>query len=359
MAGSVPLVATANVDGTGLYFLDHIAPVSQLAYTTSFPGGPLSLTCVLEANPRTRHAAIEPGRRVYVFKGLGAPWEGRLLEPVPGDSGWTLTADGVGAFGDYYRADYVTWTASNIITRAVNRGLRWIPGQLNGGYLAQPPDSASMTITAALTQMTQVQAWTWQVHKVHAGWQVDFVPLPTVPTRLLTTSVPQARTLAGYVNTLYVKYQSAGDKGATPAAYSYQIPTIPASIARHDRMEEYWDISSGGTLSAATALGYGNAALAKYKGASYQGAITVQHGEYTTMGGAAVDLALEKAGEVVQLQLADGPYGGEIMPTPPITFVVGKTNYTAATDSLEITPYQAWNDDISTTLTVLAPVAPA
>jgi hypothetical protein len=359
MEESQPVVATARVDGTGLYYLGHLGGVEQLSWTDTMPGGPAALSCQLDADPRVRHEAISPGRRVYVYKGCSTVWEGRMLEPAPGDAGWAITADGMGVLGNYYRADWVTWTAGSIIARAQNRGLRWLAGNLSGGYLAQPQDSATVTVTDALNQMTQTQSTTWRVSRVQAGWRADLLPVPSVPTRLLVTSVPQARTLAGYVNALYVKYQAAADKGNTPAKYAVLTPVLPDSIARHDRLEAFWDLTSSGVLPAATATSLGQQALSKYQAASYATAITASPGQYLTMGGVPVDLATEHAGEVAQLVLADGPYGGEIYPLPPVRFPVGQVKYDAGTGTLEITPYQSWKNDISNVMTILAPAAPA
>lgn len=354
-----PLVATARVDGSGLYYLGHLGGVESLSYSDSMAGGPLSLTLGLDYDPSQRHEAISPGRRIYVYRGLSTAWEGRLLEPVPSDNGWTITADGAGAFGNYYQADYTSWTASNIVSRAITRGLRWIAGSLSGGNLTQPPDSASATVTDALNQITTTQSTTWRVHRVQAGWQVDMISVPTTPTRLLIATVPQARTLAGYINALYVKYQATADKGNVAATYGLQTATLPDSIARHDRMEAYWDISSGGVLSSSSALNQAKAALGKYQAASYATTITVSPSQYLTMGGVPVDLACEKAGEVVQLMLADGPTGGEIYPVPPVKFPVGQVTYDAIADTLDVTPYQSWKNDLSSVLSLLAPASAA
>lgn len=354
-----PLVATAKVDGSGLYYLGHIGGVENLQYTDTMPGGPWAMTCQLDASPFTRHQALDPGRRVYVYAGSSVVWEGRLLEPAPGANGWDISADGVGAFGNYFRADYTTWSASNFVSRAVNRGLRWITGSLSGGYLGMPPDSASLSVTDALNQVTQTVSMTWRVRKVTDGWRCDFVPLSTTPTRLLVATAPQVRTLAGYVNALYVKYQATAQKGSTNTVYGYQIPANAASIAKHDRLEQYWDITAGGPMTAAAALSTGQNALNKYQAASYQGAITVSEGQYLTTGGVPVNLACEKAGEVVQLMMSDGPYGGEVSPASPPVFMVGQVKYSADAGTLEVTPYQSVRDDFASVMTALTPVAPA
>src|SRR5215831_2192656 len=318
MDGGQPLVVTSRPDGSGPYYLNHIGSVAGLAYSDTMPGGPESMELVLGADPHTRHEALSPGRRVQVQKGMSCVWEGRLLEPAAGDGGWAVTADGIGTLGKYYRADWQSggWTAANLVARAISRGLRWIAGSLSGGYLLQPSDTGTVTVDDALNQIAATQSSTWRVSRVHAGWQCDLIALPGTTTRLLVSTSPAVRTLAGYVNALQVKYQATADKGNKPATFGWQTATLPDSITRHDRTEAFWDVTSGGVMSSSAALALGNAALAKYLAASYAGPFTVSHGQYLTAGGVPVDLACESAGEVVQLVLADGPYGGEIYPVP-------------------------------------------
>jgi hypothetical protein len=180
-------------------------------------------------------------------------------------------------------------------------------------------------------------------------------------TRILVTNVAAVRTLAGYVNALNIRYQSTADNTKTGAAAAYAMTTAtqPLSITAHGRNEAYWDLSSAGLLTGSAALGLGNTALAKYTAASWATAFQVSPGQYLNAGGAPVDLACEKAGEVVRVILADGPYGGEYNPAPPVIFPVGQVAYNAVDGTLQVTPFQSWTDDFATLLTLLAPLAPA
>lgn len=346
------------------YWLSSLGGVPDLSYSDAMPGGALSLTCTLQYPPALRHEALDPGRIVRVYHGGSIQWEGIMNEPVPADSGWQVQADGAGTWGDRYRAVYAEgfpisgWGASSIIDAAISSGLKWIRGSTAGAYLGPPQASASLSITEFMNLLATPVSLTWRVQRVWAGLQVNLMTIPTAVTRLLITTVPAARTLAGYVNVLRIRYMISADNGTTAAVYGNVTCTLPDSIARHGRMEDTWDLSGSGVMTSAAAQALGNSALAKYQATSYLGPFTVSHGDYLTTGGSPVDLACEHAGEVVQLILADGPTGGEIYPGPHL-FQVGQVAYSAATDTLQVTPFQTWRHDISSILTALAPKAPA
>jgi hypothetical protein len=352
---------TAAVDGTDQQYLGRYGHVADAVFSDQMPGGPLSMTCSLESDPRVQPQALDPGRRVIIGVGGRIQWEGILLQPVAGDNGWSVSADGAGTWGTRYQADYNAggYTAENIIDRALGRGLRWVRGTVSGGMLVNPADSASQSITDFLNSITSPQSTTWRVSRKQAGWQVDLIPIPSTVTRLLITNVAAVRTLAGYINALYARYQVTADSGGTPATFLTATGTNAASIAKHDRTEDYWDLTSAGVMTGTTALGLTNSALAKYQAASYGGPFVVNQGQYLTVGGAPVDLASETAGEVVRLILADGPYGGEIGVAPPITFPVGQVQYNANEHTLQVTPFQSWRNDLGNVLGLIAPKAPA
>ena len=111
-------------------------------------------------------------------------------------------------------------------------------------------------------------------------------------------------------------------------------------------------------MTAGAAQALGNAALARYTAASWSGPFQAAPGQYLTMGGAPVDLGCEHAGEVCRLILADGPYGGEVNPAPPVQFPVGKYEYNDITGLAQITPYQAWTADLAAVTGRLTPAAP-
>ena len=358
-------VYTTRPDGTGRWYLGQLGHVDGLSYSDTMPGGASAASLTLQHDPSQRHEAFAPGRRLCVLKG-SVQWEGTLTEPAPGDGGWSLTADGAGTWGNRFRASYTgTWGAGTpalVIDGAVTRGLRWTRGSLAGADVTEPHDSASQSVTEFLDGITVAQSYTWRVRRVQAGLRVDIAPLPdpkpSTCTRLLVTTAPVARTLAGYVNALYARYQATVDASGTPATYGTGSSVNQASVDAHDRLEDYWDLTSAGVLTNAQANTLASSALAKYTAASYASALTVHHGEYLTAGGTPVDLACEKAGEVIKLLIADGPYGGELR-TGPVCFTAGGVKYDAGAETLEVTPLQSWQSTLSDVLTLLAPKAPA
>lgn len=355
-----PQVVSFAPDGqSNPYWLGNLGGIPDLAYSDAMPGGSLALTCTLQYPPSRRHEALNPGRIVQVYRGASCQWEGIMNEPVPAEGGWQVQADGAGTWGDNYRIDYTGWSAPNVVSGAISRGLGWILGSMSGANVAQQQQPGSQSITEFMNAITTTQSNTWRVTRKWAGLGVDIITIPTAVTRLLVTTLPAARTLAGYVNALQVVYQSAAAKGAAPPAVSTVYCTLPDSIARHGRLESSWDLTSAGVLTSSSAQALGNAALAKYQASSYLGPYEVARGEYLTTGGVPVDLACEHAGEVVQLILADGPTGGEIYPGQPHLFQVGQVQYSAASDTLQVTPFQTWRHDITSIMSLLAPKAAA
>jgi hypothetical protein len=352
-------IYTTRVDGTAPRYLSQLGHVDGLTYSDTMPGGAELLQATLQADPGTRPEALNPGRRVLAIRGTSIQWEGILEEPAPGDAGWAITASGAGTWGGRYRANWTSsWDASTIVDGAISRGLRWIRGTVTGGYMSEQKDPGSISITDFMNLITSPGSKTWRVRRTFAGLQADLLTVPTAVTRLLVTTIPAVRTLAGYKNALYARYQVTKDLNGKPATYALASATLPDSIAKHDRAEDYWDVTAGGVMTGAAASGLAASALAKYLATSYAGPFVVPPGQYLTTGGVPVDHGCEKSGEVVRLILADGPYGGEVLPAPPVTFPVGKVTYRAADGTLEVTPMQSWRGDFGNLLTILAPKAP-
>jgi hypothetical protein len=283
-------------------------------------------------------------------------FEGVLDQPVPGDSGWSITAKGAGTYGDAYRDIWTTWTDINTsLTQATGRGLRWGLSTYSNTnlYLVDQQQSGTETITDRLNLATKPGYYTWHVGRRNL---LSIFPVPTTVTRILFSSSPQARTLAGYYNALYVMYQSSADNASTGAlaANTLTAATNTASIARHGRQEQLWDITGAGTLSGATALGWAQAAISRYTAASYSGPIPVTDGKYTTTTGVPVDLGCEHAGEVAQLVLADGPFGAEVSAFPPVTFPVGKFEYDETSASGNVYPFNVLPNDLGALLDSMA-----
>ena len=119
-----------------------------------------------------------------------------------------------------------------------------------------------------------------------------------------------------------MRYQATADNADTGAAATYGVvsATNAASIAAHQAMESYQDLSSANVLGSSAATAAAQAVLAAYVRATYAGPFTVRQGQLLTMGGSPVDIGAERGVPgVCQLFLIDGPYGGEVI-AGPVTF---------------------------------------
>jgi hypothetical protein len=359
---------TTRPDGTGVgFWLSRLGKVAGLTYSDTMPGGPEIMTCTLQADPTWRHDAISVSRVVTAWRGASMVWGGYLDEPEPGDDGWSISAAGSGTWGSRFRAVYgpgttfPTWTTADVLGRALDDGLPWVIGNMSGAFLADQRDPGTLSITEFMNLIASPAGRSWRLTNKAGRWTADLVNIPSLDsqvTRLLVATGPVLRTLAGYVNEFFVRYQVTADTPKKPATYALVSTEGPGSDL-HGTFEGFWDLTSAGVMSAGTATAYANAVLAKYVAASFAGPFKVHHGQYLTTGGVPVDLGCEKAGEMVRLIATNGPYGADITPAPPIIFPVGKVNYSDDDESLEVTPMQTWQGDISTVMAIVGPKTPA
>lgn len=349
-------------------WLGTVGPVANLTYSYIMPGGPDQLSCTLQVTPDLRQRALDPARICRVVRGGAVVWDGKLLEAVPSPAGWAITAVGLGHAGADFMAlwfDLAEWENQNYsINQAISRGLRWSnPGIPSGVWLGQEADSGSQTIEDLLNLYCTLGGYTWYVTCDPSGGNgvLNVTPFPQgasgltsalAPDRLLTCTVPVARTLGGDINTVYVRYQSSAD-AATAAVYQTATATVPASIAQHGPVEAYVDVSSAGTQTSAAATALGASVLARYVRASFAGPFTVRPGELMTTGGQPADLGAEQAGSVCQLVVTDYGYGGEVVPGP-VTFLVGATSWDDQNQVLQVTPYQSLDMSVSSMLSAAA-----
>ena len=341
-------VRTANPDGTDRRWLGQSGHVVSLKYSYAMPGGPDQMSCVLQTTATSQDPAIRVGRQVEVFAG-GLIWSGQLDEPTPGQDGWQVIAHGCGTFGGQYLADYTghTWGAhspDDVVTNAIGNGLRWVNGGLyplpDGAWLGQAPDNGTQTVADILSLVCSRGGLTWQVTTGPGGNQVDIIPLPTEVTRLLVAVGPVARTLAGVVNAVCLRYCSKADDAAGTSTYSTVWATSPALIAKYGRTERSVDLSNAGVMpgtGANSAQAVGQQILKRYQQAAFGGPFTVTPGQYLTATGTPVALGTERAGEVVRLLMCD--YGGAVATGTPVEFVVGGYEYDEESRTATVTPF--------------------
>lgn len=361
-ARSASTVTTKNQDGSGFAVLGQIAPVSGLGWADTMPGGPEDMACTLQISPGlAQPQAIDAGRIVEIWRGGIPQYEGILNKPTPDvdNDTWAITAKGAGTYGDNYRDIWTSWTdINNTLAAATARSpgpLRWqLQTYSNTNlYLVDQQASATESITDRLNLATKPGYYTWHVGRRNL---LTIFPVPTTVTRVLFSSSPQARALAGYWNALYVLYQVTADNADSGAAAvnGLQVATNTGSINRHGRQEQLWDITGAGTMTGTAALAWATAAITRYNAASFADPIPITHGQYTTTTGVPVDIGCEHAGEVVQLVLGDGPYGAEISAFPPVTFPVSKLEVDEDTGSGNVSPYNVLPNDLGALLESMA-----
>jgi hypothetical protein len=349
------LISTAPTGGD-VRHLGEYGHLGALTYSYTLPGGADQMTAQYVPSggtPLARFTALDPGRIITIYRGGSRIWEGILDDPVPGATGWGLSAHGAGTYGTDFMAHYTDYTTvGNPVTLAIARGLRWTaPTSWPGGlYLDQPPDDASTTVTDYLTNICLPAAYTWYVRtSSRGGNRLAVYTPPTAATRILVATAPQARTLYGYWTQLWLRYQSSSDNPTSGAAATFATTTVTntAQAARHGVMETYADLSSAGHKTSAQAQATGTAMMARYQAASYAGPLVVAPGQLLTLGGVPVDLGCEQAGEVYRLVLAGGGYGGEVAPFPPVTVLGGGYAYDDVAQTGSITPYQYAASDLA------------
>lgn len=369
--------ATSIPRPTSPRWLGSIGHVTNLVRSYSCPGGPDTLSLLLRLPPEYRTDALNPGRVVQAWRGASCIWEGKLDEPAPSASGWTVTAHGAGNYGSDFAATYATWNADDPVNKAITRGLRWVNpgiGKPAGIYLAQQQDSGSETVTAHLDLLITGGGLLWKLTQPVASsppaspWRLQVVPFtqdangnPTAkPDRILVCNTPVARTIAADVNTLVLRYQATADVAATStkkaSAATFAITTVTnaKSVLAHGPMEYYIDLSSAGVLTAAKAQAIGSNILTRYVRASFAGPFTAGPGQVLNTAGTPVDLGCDQAGLVYKVVVTDASYGGEVAPAP-LTFLSGAYSYDEDSGTATITPFQSFRGDIASLIAALYP----
>lgn len=341
-------VVTFAPDGTQPRVLGTLGHVQGLAYDSVLPGGDDQLSLLLQVDPGYRSDALNPGRICRAYRNSDLPlWDGNLAEAQPSQDGWQVTATGRGVQGADFQGYYATWNLNDPINQAITRGLRWknAGSGITSGWLLQKPDVASFTITDHMTNITSKQGLTWSVGR---DGIVTVFPIPAVANRLLVCTDPVPRTLYADLTTVYLKYTSSDD-GQGNTAYATTVYFNQAAINVHNAHETYVDLSDAGVMSAATAQGVGKFLLSKYTRAAWSGSFAIRPGQLMTMGGAPVDPATERAGNVYRLLVNDAPYGGEVN-AGPIEFPGGQVDYDDDSGTSAVTPLQSYQTDIGSVL---------
>ena len=350
-------VRTTAVDGTDPQWLGTIGHCANLQYAYTYPGGASTMSVVLQVPPTYRVTSMNSGRILSIWRGASQIWTGRTTEAQPAVDGWTISATGNGALGNSFCDIWTTFRdPDDHINQAIARGLPWVnPGiSTTGLWLGDQEDSGSQQISDFLTSITVQGIVTWQVDP--RDGTLTFAGFPTEVNRLLVCTTPVARTVTDDINVLFLKYQITDDDSTTTdvATYGVAEATNAGDVAIHGPTESYIDTTSNGIMSEAAAQQNGTNVLARYNRANFAGPFTVGQGQLLNAGGFPVDLGAERAGTVCQLMLSDLGYGGEVA-AGPIQFVTGTYEYYDATQTAQITPFQATSDSLTDLLASVFP----
>ncbi len=393
-------------------WLGQVGHVANLAYTYSIPGGPDQLTCLLQVEPNYRTDAINPGRVVTAHRGGSVIWEGTLTEPQPQHTGWMLTANGCGTYGTNFAAwwqlDFPdSWSVDGPLDLAIGRGLRWTNLGLNNpgsAYLGPVQEPGSMSITDFMNLLCTGGALSWQLVQPPSAssfppgpWVIDLFQLPTdatgnqletIPSNTLASNLytfnrwertdlcstlarhpadlyivntnPVGRTITADINTIIVYYQVTADVTATSttpaqaATYGTTFADIPASVAKHGRLEYFLDVSSAGVMTQPQAAAIAQNVLSKYIRANFSGTFSVMPGQLLNIGGHPVDLGCSWSGYMARVQVENFAGGSEVS-FAPMTFQIGQYEYSDDTQTATITPYQNARTDMASVVAQLYP----
>lgn len=353
-------------------YMSSIGQMTALDWSFSCPGGCFAASWTVMVPATYRDEMFNPGNLVRITRGGHQVWAGKLDEPVSTASGWNFTATGDGSRGSDFVAYYTdTWPTSQpdeSINDAISRGMPWVNsgiGTPTGIWLGQSVDPGAQFISDLLNLVCTRGGLTWYVNSQPGGQigsSVSVFPLPTVVNRFVVCTQPVPRTLGGYINTLFIRYESVADNSTTGATAAFATTSVQNTQSSniHGVIEDFIDLSSAGVLTLAQAQAVGNYILQIYQAATFAGPFTANYGQLLTPGGQPIDPATDQAGTVVQVIATDFGYGGEVTPQFPITFLVGQYAWDDFAQVATITPFQALDQSISGLIsaqnTVLTPI---
>lgn len=351
-------VCTLTQQYTDRKWLGALGHINGLQYDHIYPGGPNAMSCTIAQPPTWRTEALDPGRITEIWRGSSRIWEGILDEGVPDTSGWSISAHGAGTYGTTMDAHWTTWNLDNPLDLAIGRGMRWTkPAFGSIGWLQQQADDASTTITDFLNSATIQAGLLWNIDSRQGNLLSIAAPPDDIlgVDRLLVCTVPNPRTLAGAVNTIWCNYVNTQDTDSGDQTTATTTVQNAAAALKYGNLEDYVDLSSAGLMTLTQVQTNIGNVLNQYIRAMFTSTYTVRYGQYLTLGGSPVDLGSETAyPHVARLLLTDGSYGGEVVQTP-VSFVVGQYAFDQDSETAQITPYQSYKTDLQTLITAAIP----
>ena len=160
--------------------------------------------------------------------------------------------------------------------------------------------------------------------------------------------------------TVFVRYQSAADKGGANAQYG--ITSVTSNRDALGRVEDFMDLSSAGVQTAGQAQAPASAVLAKYQRVAFTDAVTFAYGALRTLGGAAIDPGCfyteGSVGMVCKLLLADYTPPADVIVGAP-SVLVGSYQWDDATMTGTLQPAESVRHNFSSLMQMIADSRPA
>lgn len=316
-------------------WLDGLGIITGLTFSTAYPGGADAASWNFLVPEAFEHRALTPGRRIEILNGASRCWKGRLQEPTPGTP-WNCAAVGIGTEAANWRAFAPTsnnaLALNEVVDQAIARGLQWTRSATLPTEAGTNQASASMTVADAMSQVADDNNQYWKVDNRGA---VTLGSAPASPTHLFyAVDTAGARTLNGFVTTLYLHYTDSTSKTVKTV-----VSTNAAAALKFGPLEDEYDLTGVGTMAAGHAQQYSDALLAKLTPKTYfSDQYTATYGQVCSLGGQPVDLATIAAGIMIRVHYVTPSDTGELAHADAANVLIGATEYDSDTDTLTLTP---------------------
>lgn len=349
MPGSRALIYTeVPAGGSDRQWLDRITPgpavVTGIKWSTQYPGGDISFSAALNAQPNLVHHGLTAGRRVTILGGCAVRWQGVLDEPRRGNP-WQLSGTGLAALAKQYGSVGNTAVGSaialnTIVDNAIARGLPWTrPAALPS---AGASTASGQTVDGAFAEVSKANGQFWSLSVLGA---VTMAAPPTTPMYLLATTQALNPTMVGYATQVVVAFNNSSGPNI-----DQRTVTDATAIAAFGKREALLDLTGNGTMSATAATAYGTTWLTQNKPQlRYTNPILVQPKQLTVPGGGPVDLMTVRAGCLVTVTDVDPTHENQLA-AGPLSFLVGQTDYDADAHTLTLTPLGVQGTDFVSVL---------
>lgn len=339
---AMPVVWTEDPGGGGTrVFLNRLggpSAVTGLRWSTTYPGGDSEWSCDLSFDPTRDHLGLKLGRKLVIAKGGATRFQGSLDQAERGQP-WQLSGQGLAVIGGAFTAVDSSGNANtlnNIVDQAITRGLPWTrPSSLTSAGTAA---SGSKTIAQSLADVGKALGTVWSLS---ARGALTMAAPPTAPSYILQTAQPLNPVVTGLT-------QAVGQYQSTSTATATKTASDSDAQDEYGKREGRYDMTGLGVITATNATTYlTNWLDANIAHKTYTDPITVAAGQlraYTPsdgtrpagMGGP-VDLATVRAGCLVAVLDATAGHTA----AGQLQILVGRTDYDADTDTLQLTPVGA------------------